>query len=41
MTVISLPWNLHLALKAENRCQQVTSAVRRKLLVQQVLRQHL
>ena len=41
ITVISLPWNLHLTLKAENRRQQVTSAVRRKLLVRQVLCLHL
>ena len=39
MTVISLPWNLRLALTAENQCQQVTSVVR--LLVRQALRLHL
>jgi len=41
MTVISLPWNLYLALMAGNRCQQVTSVVRRISLVRQVLRLHL
>jgi len=41
MTDISLPWNLHLALTAGNRYQQVTSVVRRRLLVRQVLRLHL
>jgi len=35
MTVISLPWNLHLALMAGNQHQQVASAVRRWLLVLQ------
>ena len=39
MTVISLPWNLHLALTAGNWCQQVTSVVRR-LLVRQALCLH-
>jgi len=33
MTVISLPWNLHSALTAGNQRQQVTSVVRRRLLV--------
>ena len=41
MTVISLPWNLYLALTAGNRHQQVTSVVRRISLVCQVLRLHL
>ena len=33
MTVISLPWNLYLALTAGNRRQRVTSVVRRISLV--------
>jgi len=33
MTVNSLPWNLHLALTAGNQCQQVTSVVRRLLVM--------
>jgi len=37
MTVISLPWNLHLALTSGSRCQQVTSAIRRRLLLRQSL----
>ena len=41
MTVISLPWNLYLALMAGNRHQQVTSVVRRISLVRQALRLHL
>ena len=41
MTVISLPWNLDLALTAGNRRQQVTSVVRRISLVRQALRLHL
>ena len=41
MTVISLPWNLYLALTAGNRCQQVTSVVRRISLVHQALHLHL
>ena len=41
MTVISLPWTLYLALTAGNRCQQVTSVVRRISLVRQALRLHL
>jgi len=41
MTVISLLWNLHLALTAGNRCQQVTSVVRRISLVRQALRLHI
>ena len=41
MTVISLPWNLYLALTAGNRRQQVTSVVRRISLVRQALRLHL
>jgi len=35
MTVISLAWSLHLAFTTGNQCQQVTSAVRRRLLVHQ------
>ena len=41
MTVISLPWNLYLALTAGNRRQQVTTVVRRISLVRQALRLHL
>ena len=41
MTVISLPWNLHLTFTAGNRRPQVTSVVRRRLLVRQVLHLHL
>ena len=41
MTVISIPWNLYLALTAGNRRQQVTSVVRRISLVRQALRLHL
>jgi len=41
MTVISLPWNLYLALTAGNRRQQVTSVIRRISLVRQALRLHL
>jgi len=41
MTVISLPWNLYLALTTGNRRQQVTSVVRRISLVRQALRLHL
>jgi len=41
MTIISLPWNLHLALTAGNWCQQVTSVVRRISLVRQALRLHI
>jgi len=41
MTVISLPWNLQLALTARNRHRQVSSVIRRKLLVRQALRLHL
>ena len=41
MTVISLPWNLYLALIAGNRRQQVTSVVRRISLVRQALHLHL
>ena len=41
MTVISLPWNLYLALTVGNRRQQVTSVVRRISLVRQALRLHL
>ena len=41
MTVISLPWNLYLALTAGNRRQQVTSVVRRISLVRLALRLHL
>jgi len=41
MTVIRLPRNLSLTLTAGNRCQQVTSVVRRRLLVRQALRLHL
>jgi len=41
MTVFSIPWNFHLALTAENWSQQVTSVVRRRLLVHWVLRLHL
>jgi len=40
MTVISLRWNLHMALTAGNQRQQVTSVVRR-LLVRQALCLHL
>ena len=41
LTVISLPQNFHLALIAGNQCQQVTSVVRRRLLVRQALCLHL
>jgi len=41
MTVISLKWNLYLALTAGNRRQQVTSVVRRISLVHQALYLHL
>ena len=41
MTVISLPSNLHLPLMVGNRHQQITSVVRRRLLVRQVLHLHL
>ena len=41
MAVISLPWNLYLALTAGNRRQQVTSVVRRISLAHQALHLHL
>jgi len=41
MTVISLRWNLYLALTAGNRRQQVASVVRRISLVRQAPRLHL
>ena len=41
MTVISLQWNLYLALTAGNQRQQVTSVVGRISLVRQVLCLHL
>jgi len=40
MTVISLPLNIYWMLTAKNWCQQVTSAVRRRLLVCQVMLLH-
>jgi len=40
MTVVSLPRNLHSAFTAGNRCQHVTSVVRR-VLVCQALHLHL
>ena len=39
MTIISLPRNIHSALTAGIQSQQVTSVVRRRLLVYQVLHQ--
>jgi len=41
MTVISLPWNLRLALMEGNWCHKVTTVVRRRLLVCQALCLHL
>jgi len=41
MGVISLQWNLHSPLTAENWCPHVTSAIWRRLLVCQILRLHL
>jgi len=41
MTVVTLPWDLHSVLTAVNQCQQVSSAVRRRLLVRQSLHLHM